>query len=277
MDLLPPGSRVLLHACCGPCSLMPIRHLRGEGLDVTAYFFNPNIHPADEYEKRRAAMRQAGEMLDLPVLFDPQPSLPGALAVDSAGWVTALKTEVPRCLAVYDVCGEEKRKSLFSIPADAVDGAYGLKGALTGDPAGNREGEGAVNIRREGVRCVWCYRVRMEASARLAKARGFAAFTSSLLYSRYQHHELIVAEAERAARLFGVPFLYRDFREYWQEGIDFSKELGLYRQKWCGCILSMAEAEAWKTRREERRAALRAARRAEHEANAARKQRRHGA
>lgn len=234
---------------------MPIRHLRGEGLEVTAYFFNPNIHPADEYEKRRAAMWQEGELLTLPVVFEPEPSLPGALAVDPAAWVKALSTEVPRCLADYESLGKEECGRLFALPTASVD---------TLDPA------------REGVRCVWCYRVRMEASARLAKEGGYAAFTSSLLYSRYQHHELIVAEAERAARLYDVPFLYRDFREYWQAGIDYSKELGVYRQKWCGCILSRAEAEAWKKQREERRAALRAARRAEHEANAARKRGRAG-
>ena len=259
MDLLPPGSRILLHACCGPCSLMPIRHLRGEGLDVTAYFFNPNIHPADEYEKRRAAMCQVGEMLDLPVWFEPQAFLSGALAVDPAAWVTALNAEVPCCLSGYENDGGEEKARLFPVQA--------------GERADSEQEErGTPDFLREGVRCAWCYRVRMEASARQAKVRGFAAFTSSLLYSRYQHHERIVAEAERAARLFSVPFLYRDFREYWQDGIDSSKELGLYRQKWCGCILSKAEAEAWKKQREERRAALRAVRRAEHEANAARKQ-----
>lgn len=272
MDLLPPGSRILLHVCCGPCSLMPIRHLRGEELDVTAYFFNPNIHPADEYEKRRAAMWQTGELLDLPVLFDPQPSLPGALAVAPAAWIKELKTKVPRCLAEYKARGEKERKRLFPVLTDSVQSMDNLNEALTGEPASDLEGEGDPDIFREGVRCVCCYRIRMEASARLAKARGFAAFTSSLLYSRYQRHELIVAEAERAAQLFGVPFLYRDFREYWQDGIDYSKELGIYRQKWCGCILSKAEAEAWKKQREKRRASLRSARRAEHEANAARKQ-----
>ena len=263
MNLVPRGARILLHACCGPCSLMPVRHLRGEGLDVTAYFFNPNIHPADEYERRRVAMRQVGEMLDLPVLFEPQSSLPGASAVDVAAWVGALEMEVPRCLAGYESEREGEMTRLF--PAQA-----GERASLE-----QREG-GKPDVLREGVRCVWCYRVRMEASARLAKARGFAAFSSSLLYSRYQHHEVIVAEAERAARLFKVPFFYRDFRTYWQQGIDYSRELGIYRQKWCGCILSRTEAEAWKKQREERRAALRAARRAEHEANAARKRGRAG-
>ena len=171
--------------------------------------------------------------------------------------------EVPRCLAGYESEREGEMTRLF--PAQAGERASSEQ----------REG-GKPDVLREGVRCVWCYRVRMEASARLAKARGFAAFSSSLLYSRYQHHELIVAEAERAARLFKVPFFYRDFRTYWQQGIDYSRELGIYRQKWCGCILSRTEAEAWKKQREERRAALRAARRAEHEANAARKRGRAG-
>ncbi|HJB66540.1 MAG TPA: epoxyqueuosine reductase QueH [Candidatus Mailhella merdavium] len=253
MDMLPKGASVLLHSCCGPCSIMPVRRLRDEGLDVTAFFFNPNIHPADEYKKRRTAMRELGEKLDLPVLFRPELSLPGDAAVSPALWTGSLETEVPRCLADYEGCTKEEYGRLF-----------------TSQPGDSGEGTSPEYL-REGVRCVWCYRVRMEASAALARERDCAAFTSSLLYSRYQHHELIVAEAERASRLFGVPFLYRDFRSDWQEGIDASKELGLYRQKWCGCALSRNEAEAWKRRREERRAALRAARRAEHEANAARK------
>lgn len=68
-------------------------------------------------------------------------------------------------------------------------------------------------------------------------------FTTSLLYSRYQHHEAICREAEQVALETGVAFLYRDFRPYWYDGINLSKELGLYRQKWCGCLLSRKEAE----------------------------------
>jgi predicted adenine nucleotide alpha hydrolase (AANH) superfamily ATPase len=39
----------------------------------------------------------------------------------------------------------------------------------------------------------------------------------------------------------GIPFLYRDFREGWKEGQDASRELGLYRQKYCGCVYSEKE------------------------------------
>ena len=124
----------------------------------------------------------------------------------------------------------------------------------------------------------------MERTAALAAEQGFDAFTSSLLYSRYQHHETIIAEAQRAAALAGARFLYRDFRPWWWDGINLSKELGIYRQKWCGCILSMKEALLQQKEAEERKAALKAEkaarlaqeaeeRRKRHEAFAAKKAR----
>ena len=57
--------KLLLHVCCGPCSLMPVRALRAEGVEVTGYFANPNIHPVTEYLRRRAAMEEAAARLDL--------------------------------------------------------------------------------------------------------------------------------------------------------------------------------------------------------------------
>lgn len=80
---------------------------------------------------------------------------------------------------------------------------------------------------------------------------GFRFFTTSLLYSRYQHHEAICLAAKQVARETGISFLYRDFRPYWYDGINLSKELGLYRQKWCGCLLSRKEAEIQRARRAE--------------------------
>jgi hypothetical protein len=56
-----------------------------------------------------------------------------------------------------------------------------------------------------------------------------------------QSHELIRAAGETAAHETGVPFLYRDFRGGWKEGIETSKALGMYRQQYCGCIYSEKE------------------------------------
>ena len=65
--------------------------------------------------------------------------------------------------------------------------------------------------------------------------------SSSLLYSRYQPHAAIKTAGERLGAAGGPGFVYRDFREDWQEGIDRSKEMGLYRQNYCACIFSEYE------------------------------------
>lgn len=89
-----------------------------------------------------------------------------------------------------------------------------------------------------GQRCGYCYRSRLEETARTAAEQGFDAFSSSLLYSRYQQHDLIRRCGEELEDKYGVTFLYQDFRAGWREGIDTSKAMGLYRQQYCGCIYS---------------------------------------
>ncbi len=94
---------------------------------------------------------------------------------------------------------------------------------------------------RESSRCIFCYSTRLEAAARLAKKSGFDAFTSTLLYSRQQKHGLIRSIAEEASRKHGIRFHYEDFRDGWRDGQEAAKTLGLYRQQYCGCILSEKE------------------------------------
>lgn len=170
---------------------MPVIHLRKEGFDVTAFFFNPNIHPEEEYGLRRASAQLAADKLAYPIVFSGE-------AQNPAEWIRALN-----------------------------------------------------GVTKEGERCVSCYKQRLLPTALEAKKRGFRFFTTSLLYSRYQHHEAICQAAEEIAQETGVAFLYRDFRPYWYDGINLSKELGLYRQKWCGCLLSRKEAEIQREQRAE--------------------------
>lgn len=89
-----------------------------------------------------------------------------------------------------------------------------------------------------GGRCAYCYQSRLRRAAEYAARNGFDAFSTSLLYSRYQNHPLIRQSGEEFGKLYGIPFLYQDFRSGWQEGIRASKEMGLYRQQYCGCIYS---------------------------------------
>ena len=171
---------ILLHICCGPCALYPLRTLRAAGHSVTGFFHNPNIHPYQEYARRLDAVREMAEREALPMIIRDDYDLEGFLA------------------------------SVAPAPEK---------------------------------RCGYCYASRLEAAAAAAATAGqdFEAFTSSLLYSRYQRHDEIRAFGEQAARVHGVSFHYEDFRPGWQEGIRLSKEMGLYRQQYCGCIYSENE------------------------------------
>ena len=93
----------------------------------------------------------------------------------------------------------------------------------------------------ENGRCRMCYTWRLQETARFASENGFDAFTSTLFYSIYQQHDLMKETAEHFAQAYGVDFYYEDFRPGWQEGIDISQELELYRQPYCGCIFSEEE------------------------------------
>jgi epoxyqueuosine reductase len=91
---------------------------------------------------------------------------------------------------------------------------------------------------RESSRCESCYHDRLKATALVAGKEKFDAFSSSLLYSRFQNHDMIRAIGESVGKTVGIPFYYRDFRSGWKYGIETSKRLGLYRQQYCGCIYS---------------------------------------
>ncbi|MGA1862769.1 epoxyqueuosine reductase QueH [Deferribacter thermophilus] len=110
-----------------------------------------------------------------------------------------------------------------------VDETYGLK-------------EFVQNVvYRENNRCKYCYFTRLEKTAQIAKKGKFDAFTTTLLYSKYQNHLLIKDICENLSKKYKVDFYYYDFREGWKEGIEKSKELNLYRQQYCGCIYSEEE------------------------------------
>jgi len=90
-------------------------------------------------------------------------------------------------------------------------------------------------------RCHYCYSLRLETVALEAKARNFDQFSTTLLQSTHQDHNLIREIGERMGKEFGIPFYYEDFRLGWKRGLEVSKSLELYRQQYCGCIYSEKE------------------------------------
>ena len=89
--------------------------------------------------------------------------------------------------------------------------------------------------------------MRMEKTAEEARRSGYDAFTTTLLYSKRQNRELIKRLGSDASSKFGVVFFFEDFDRGWKEGIRISKEMGLFRQQYCGCIYS--EWERYKGRK----------------------------
>lgn len=173
--------KILLHTCCGPCTIVPLRRLRAEGAEVYGAYINPNIHPFTEWQRRSQALEKlaAGDGLRL---LPSQPYAP-------VPWLRTM--------------------------------AF-----------------------REAERCRLCYYGRLRSAARLARRGHFEAFTTTLLYSKFQKHDLIAELGAAVASEVGVPFLYRDWRDGWAEGVAASRELGLYRQAYCGCIYSEWERYA---------------------------------
>ena len=110
-----------------------------------------------------------------------------------------------------------------------VENTYGLR-EFVKNVAGDIDG-----------RCAYCYEVRLEKAAEFAAANGFPSFTTTLLISPYQKHDLIAETAKKCGEKYGVEFLYRDFRPFFREGQQKAREAGMYMQKYCGCIFSEEE------------------------------------
>ena len=93
-------------------------------------------------------------------------------------------------------------------------------------------------------RCEACLGLRLRETARMAAERGITRFATTLTVSPYQRHDLIRRTGEAAATAHGVEFLYADLRGQFARSGQESRRLGLYRQRYCGCVPSKWEAWA---------------------------------
>ena len=174
--------KLLLHTCCAPCSVYPVKVLRAEGVEPTLFWYNPNIHPFVEYVTRRDCLKKRAEDLGLKLV---------------------------------------------------VEDEYGLDKFVCN-----------VNVDKGNLltRCEeYCYPLRLRKVFEYAKNNGYDAVSTTLLYSIYQKHDKIKELMEKSAEEYGVEFYYRDFREGWKEGQEEARRVGLYMQKYCGCVYSEEE------------------------------------
>ncbi len=192
--------KLLLHACCAPCSSYVLEYL-SRYFQITLFYYNPNISPESEYRYRVAEVERL----------------------------------VAQMLPESDVTVVEGRYDPERF-AQAVQG-------LEGEPEG-------------GKRCMVCYRLRLEETARQAQALGCEFFTTTLSISPLKNARALNEIGEALAPIYETRYLVSDFkkREGYKRSIQLSAEYQLYRQDYCGCIYSKLEREANKRRQSEKKA-----------------------
>lgn len=183
-----PG--ILLHSCCGPCS-SSVLELLSKYFDVTVLWYNPNLYPEAEYDKRLSTQKQ---------LID-------AIARDGV------------------------QAKLLVEPWRSEDYFSRIKG-LENEP-------------EEGKRCLECFKIRLDETARIASERGFGWFCTTLTVSSRKDAVAINAIGREAEAKYGVKWLPSEFkkREGNHRSIILSEKYGLYRQEYCGCVFSLANRE----------------------------------
>jgi predicted adenine nucleotide alpha hydrolase (AANH) superfamily ATPase len=172
--------RLLAHICCAPDAAYVIR-LLAESFDVSGFFYNPNIHPPEEYALRLEEARRVAAALKI-VLIEEE--------FDESRWLRLT----------------EKHKD---------------------EP-------------EKGRRCDICYAMRLERTARAASAGGFDYFTTVMSLSPWKKADVLNRIGRMFGRRFRVRFFEADFKEKdgFRKSVELSKDLGLYRQDYCGCLYS---------------------------------------
>ena len=179
--------KLFLHSCCAPCSSYTLEYLSNY-FDITVYYYNPNISPKQEFDKR----------------FN------------------------------------EQKRLIDSLPAKhkikLVEGEYNYDDFLN-------IAKGLENVAEGGERCFNCYRMRLESTAKIAKAQGYDYFCTTLSISPLKNSRKINEIGYETAEKYDIKWLPSDFkkREGYKRSIELSKEYNLYRQNFCGCVYSKKE------------------------------------
>ncbi len=171
----------LVHVCCAHCAAYTIKHWREQGYEVTAFWYNPNIHPYTEHEQRLEATKALAKQLTVPLIV-----------ADG-----------------YEIIDYFRRV-----------------------------------VGHEGERCQHCFRMRLSRTAQVARENKFDSFTTTLLISPHQKHELIHEIGTGIAQETDIEFLYADLRKRYSDSRHLTKPLNLYRQQYCGCVYSEWERHA---------------------------------
>lgn len=192
---------LLLHSCCAPCSSFVLERLQNY-FEISIYFYNSNMYPAKEFEKREAEIKRLIKLLN-------------------------------------DDCNQKQKENSFEdsvfhpTPIKMINAPF--------NPEDFYEAiKGHENQPERGSRCYLCYALRIEKTGKVAKAEKFDFFTTTLTVSPYKNANWINKVGKEVSEKEGVEFLYSDFKKNngYKKSIELSKRYKLYRQDFCGCEFS---------------------------------------
>ncbi len=189
---------LFLHSCCAPCSSYVLEYLR-RYFRITVFYYNPNITEEEEYRKRAA--------------------------------------EQKRLIAAYNEMAAEQEA-----PAERKQAGYPIQ-VVEGDYEPEcffQIAKGLEQCPEGGERCFACYELRLRETAKRAKAGGCDYFTTTLSISPLKNAAKLNEIGEKLAGEYGVAWLPSDFKKKdgYKRSIELSREYGLYRQDYCGCVYS---------------------------------------
>lgn len=176
------SKKILLHACCGICSGYPISLLKDMGYSVVVYFYNPNIYPQEEYQKRLDA-----------------------------------ETKLCTHFGCNLIIGEYETEVYYNFVA------------------------GLENEPEKGLRCDKCFELRLRKTAQKCVELGINEFTTSMVISPHKNYEKLTKIGKDIAQEYNLQYFSLNFRK--NDGFlktnRISKDLGLYRQNYCGCKFAL--------------------------------------
>ena len=205
--------KVLVHACCAPCSGAILEWLVGQGVRPTVFFSNANIYPLAEYELRRGELLRYAAQLGQKASGSNQEAACSTQEATDGGQGPG--SQEPKGLVVIDDVYDHEAWRC------AVRG-------LECEP-------------ERGQRCLQCFRFRLERAARYAHEHGFNVLTTTLASSRWKDLEQVDAAGSYACSLFpGLRWWGRNWRKggLQERRSAIIREQNFYNQTWCGCEFS---------------------------------------
>ena len=202
--------KLLLHTCCAPCGTSVFETLINEKeYAITSFFYNPNIKPREEWEKRLCELEKLVDLMNGDV------DIVGANCVRPKGELVA-----------------EGQTGERSSPLQLVVSEYDM-GEFDNVACGmEHEPEG-------GARCQNCFHLRLHKTAEYAKTIGYDIFSTTLTASPHKNAELINKIGREISAELGIEYLERDFKKNdgYKRSIELCKEMKIYRQNYCGCTM----------------------------------------